>query len=248
MRALIIGFVIFLAACNGSGNSTPGITQADIQAAIAPLQSQVDGLQAENDKLKAGQAKLALIGKLHGVSTDAVGRTVDAVGNPVSFGPCTDMGLYQGQGGTDSANPLASQFEIYKQTADAQSGCPGATTSYNETTGLHDRLIYAVWDEPDCKGNMYVITDVPKDTMSVAALEEILVIMSPDITDNTVFASEKGSTPQPIQIQSSFNIAGGACSSPDIEIRMVIKMIVNDTHITGVPNSLVPGSWSRVAP
>lgn len=251
MRMLIIGFVVFLCACNGSGNSTPGVTQADIQVAIAPLQSQIQSLQADNDRLKQGQDKLILIGQLNATNfkTDSVGRVVDAIGNPVNFGPCADMGLYSGQGGSDSANPLQSQFEIYKQKADAVSGCPGATTSYNETTGLHDRLPFAGWDQPNCQGTMYVETDVPKNTMSLDALQSVLVMLSPDPADDAVYASASGSVPQPIHIQSSMSGApGGLLCQPDIETREAIAMVRNDFHVTGVPDSLIPGSWSKVAP
>lgn len=243
MRMLIIGFVVFLAACNSSGVSQQTV-DSDIQTSMAKLQAQVTALQASNDALKAGQAKLTLIGKLHGVTTDAIGRMVDAVGNPLSFGPCADMGLYSGQGGSDSANPLASQFEIYKQTASGT--CPGATTSYNETTGLHDRLKFAAWAQPNCQGTLYVETDTV-NSMSLNALEGILVILSPDPADNTVYASQAGSVPQSIQIQSAFNFTGGLCQ-PDSELRMVIPLFKNDFQVSGVPDALIPGSWSRVAP
>lgn len=237
MRSLIVGFVILLAGCNQGTNNIPYSDPA--------LVAKVDNLSkalAAATHLQAEQAlsigKLQLIGKVHG-QVNATGITIS------DFGPCADMGIYSGQGGSDSSNPLASQFEIYKHSATAN--CPGSTTSFNETTGLHDRLKFAAWDGPNCTGTMYVETDIPQNSMSLEAMENILVIMSPDPSDNTVYATQAGSIPEPIQIQSSFNASGGLCGT-DVETRMVIGFVKNDPHVTGYPDSLVPGSWSRVSP
>ena len=239
MKFTIFGLMLFLAACNGSTSSAP---DPEIAALKSQVQNLTEALAAATHADAQKFANLQIIGQVRGPLSMDAGRAITA-----SFGPCASMGVYQGQGGSDSANPLHSQFEIYKQIADATTGCPASTTSYNEVTGLHDRLLYAAWDGPNCTGTLYVETDVPQNTMSLAALENILLMMSPDPADSTVYASAAGSTPQAIQIQSSYNAAGGECLA-DIETRMVIPMVVNDVQVTGVPDSLVPGSWSKVSP
>lgn len=242
MKFTIFGLMLFLAACNGSSSSQPDPRVDALQAQIDSLTQTLAAATHENAQKFAN---IQIIGQVSGQLSMDVGRAITA-----SFGPCSNMGIYQGQGGSDSASPLKSQFEIYKQIANSQTGCPASMTSYNETTGFHDRLPYAVWDEPGCSeggGNIYVETDVPQNTMSLSALQNILVMMGPEPSDNTVYASQAGSTPEPIQVQSSFNVLAGICDS-DIETRMVIPMFKNNVQVTGVPDSLIPGSWSKTSP
>lgn len=238
MRSLIIGMILFLSACNQGTTNIP-YTDPSVTAKIDALtQALAAATHGEAQKF----SELQIVGVVRG--------QINAAGVAVDFGPCANMGIFQGLGGSDSGNPLHSQFEIYKQIANAQTGCPASITSYNETTGLHDRLPYAAWDDGVCGkngGTMYVETDIPQNSMNLSALENILVMMSPDPTDNTVYASPGNSVPQPLQIQSSFNALGGQCF-PDVETRMVIPMFKNDVHVTGIPDSLVPGSWTKVAP
>lgn len=254
MFASAVVLMSALAACfGGSHNSsaTYTLTQSQFNTLLAasPYTKAIADATAEQAQQATQLSKLQLIGKVKGSANEEHGQFRTSAVSTVSFGPCTDMGIYQGQGGSDSANPLQSQFEIYKQTADAQTGCPGSITSYNETTGLHDRLPFAGWDGPNCTGTMYVMTDTPQDTMSLSALEGILVMMSPDPSDNSVYSSTAGSTPQSVQIQSSMNGAPTAqiCQA-SVSIHMAIAMTKNSTQVSGVPNFLVPGSWSRVSP
>lgn len=231
---LLFGSLMY--ACGGGATAGGTLTQADFDKLLGTSSAFTD--------VQTGLARLPLIGKVKGQVSMDTGLAVAA-----DFGPCADMGIYSGQGGSDSANPLQSQFEIYKQTADTQTGCPGATTSYNETTGFHDRLPFAYWSAPNCKGVMYVSTDTPSFTMSLAALEGILVMKSPDPADDHVYASAAGSSPQTVTIQSNMNGAPGGqvCGNGAASIHG-IAMPLNETQTTGVPDSLVPGSWSRVAP
>ncbi len=135
------------------------------------------------------------------------------------------------------------QFDIYKN-------CMGYLASYNEVTGLHDKPPYAAWDGPNCTGNLLIITDVPGDGMNVGAMEGGMVFSSPLPGDTTVYQIVAGQTPQSVQIQSSINTdpTGNSCSSPDIEVRMVMFATKNDGSVNGVPDSLLPESWTQVAP
>lgn len=225
MRMLIIGFVAFLCACNGSGNSTPGVTQADIQAAIAPLQAKVNALQASNDALKAGQAKLTLIGKLHGVSTDAIGRMVDAVGNPVSFGPCADMGVLLGRGDNPfSQDPLSAIYESFQQCT----GYEYSVTVATKTVAVGPRLF---WDGPNCTGKMYEWNS-GGGSYNDQALDGGVVFLSP--LDNSSLMVASGQIPSPVLMQSVWVTSNPGCQS-DVETQNLYKVTQNDPSVTGVP-------------
>lgn len=85
-------------------------------------------------------------------------------------------------------------------------------------------------------------------TMNADAVKNGLVFQSPLPGDSTIFQVNSTKTPpQNLMIQSAINTRGGICG-PDQEVRLVVIAIPNDVQITGVPNSLVPNSWTTVAP
>lgn len=232
MRAFIIGTILFLSACNSDTTTVQKVPYTD-PAVTAKLNALTEALAAATHEDAQRFALLQVVGKVNGLR-NAAGVSV------ADFGPCANMGTFQGRGGSDSSNPLASNFEIYLT-------CTGYTTSYNEATGLHDYPKYAAWSEPNCQGTMYIITDVPQDTMSLAALENGLVMLDP--LNNVVVTTQQGSSPESVQIQSSSNLqASVACGGPsDIETRMVISTVPY-TNQTGAAESLVPGSWTIASP
>lgn len=244
MRTMIFVLVAFITGCNGSSDDDSLLAT---KAQLPPNEStQVQALQAEVDALKKGQSELALIGKLKSnLPVDSVGRVLDATGTPVSFGPCSNMGLFQGRGGSDSQDPLLSQVEIYKTTG--CNGINGVFTSYNDLTGLHDVPPFIAWDGPNCQGNVYIETDVPQNAYAQSVLDSGIVFTNP--VDSLAYWLKGGQTPVPIQIQSSLNTRPGSagCNS-DIETRMAVLAIRNDVTQSGVPDSLVPGSWTNGSP
>lgn len=240
MRSFVIVLFSLLAACNGSDNDSSLVTQAQLPpneaTAIAAIRAQI--------------AKVQLIGRI--VSQTQIninsprefamqGEPIISAITPVSFGPCADMGILQGRGGSDTGAALDSQFELYKQ-------CTGYTYAISNLTGLLDVPPYLTWDGPNCTGNAYLEMDVPQNTMNADAVKNGVVFQSPLPGDTTVFQVNSTKTiPQHIMIQSAINTRGGVCG-PDQEVRFVVIAMPNDVNITGVQNSLVPNTWTTVAP
>lgn len=241
MRSLIIGLVVFLAACNSSSS---GLTQvqldAAVQKAVAPLQSQIDTLQASNKTLTAGQAKLTLIGKVHGVSSDSLrlqGEPTVNAANATSFGPCNDMGVLLGRGNNvNSQDPLSAPLESFQQCTNYEYSVVVATN----TVAVGPRLF---WDGPNCTGNMYEWNS-GGGSYNDQTLEGGVVFLSP--LDNSSLMVKGGQTPKPILMQSVWVTSNPGCQS-DIETQNLYEVIPNDISVTGVP-SLSIGAFQLAAP
>jgi len=233
MRSLIIGLVVFLAACNGSSNSVAGITQAQLDAAVKPLQTQVDSLQSQNKNLQDSLAKLTLIGKVHGVSSDIRMQgefRPEGVSAP-NFGPCADMGVLVGfsnPGSNNTADPLTATYQAFKQ-------CTGYYYEAQVGTGNISVASRIFWDGPNCTGNMYE-WEAGGAGYNTQILQGGIVFLSPvdGITELAVMA---GQTSQPIMIQSAWVASNPGCQS-DIETQLLYTVTSNKTAITGVPNSV----------
>lgn len=244
MCKYIICLFLILAGCNSDDDSSL-VTKAQ----LPPNEStQIAALQAEVSSLQNSIKQIQLIGKPIGqaiAQTDSV-RSFRMLGEPTlapgavtgQFGPCADMGVLQGRGGSDTGDALDSQFEIFKQ-------CTGYSYSISNLTGLLDIPPYLTWDGPNCTGNAYLEMDIPQNTMNADAVKNGLVFQSP--VDSTVYEIPAGEQPQQIMIQSAINTRGGMCGA-DQELRLVIHAIPNNTSITGVPNSMIPNTWTTVAP
>lgn len=237
MRILIIGFVLFLTACNSSGVSQQTV-DSDIQTSMAKLQAQITALQASNDALKAGQAKLTLIGKLHGVTTDAVGRAVDAVGNPVSFGPCADMGVLVGfTNGTSNApaDPLTAQYQAFKQ-------CTGYYYEVSAADGNLAPTQRLYFDGPNCNGSMFVWS-ASGFSFNNQVLSDGVVFISPK--DGSQLMAKAGQAAVMTQVQSVYIIANGGCTA-DGDFQPMYAVTPNDISVSGVPESV--GQFQLAAP
>lgn len=247
MRIVLLMILALLAGCNSSDDDSSFATQQQVSA-IPNEATAVAALRAQVTEMQTKLADLQVIGKLKGQSAGLSPSDFRTMGElsatPVSFGPCTNMGIFQGRGGSDTADPLRSQFEVYKTV-----GCTsnnGAFTSYNDITGQHDVPPYLAWDGPNCHGNLYIETDVPQNTFPGAILSGGIVFMNP--IDGLAYWIQGGQTPASITIQSALNTSPGGGCSPDIETRMTVLAIRNDITQSGIPDSLVPGSWTQVAP
>lgn len=244
MRSFVIVLFSLLAACNQSDNDSGFVTQAQ----LPPNEStQIAALRAEVRQLQ-------LIGRPVGTSVHADSiETFRMLGEPTlapaavtvtgQFGPCANMGVLQGRGGSDTPNPLLSQFEIYKN-------CMNETYSISTTTGLLDIPPYLAWDGPNCTGNAYLEMDVPQNTMNNDAIKSGLVVQSPLPNDASVFEiNSTKNPPKVITIQSALNTRPGSVGcTTDIEARLVVLLIPNNNSSTGAPNSMIPGSWTTTAP
>lgn len=250
MRIALLMILALLAGCNGSSDNDSALQQQI--SAIPNEATAVQALKTEVSSLTSKVSELQLIGKIKGQTLDASPDAFRTMGefaqgvNAVSFGPCTNMGIFQGRGGSDTADPLRSQFEVYK-TAGCAGNANGIFTSYNDVTGLHDIPPYMAWDGPNCTGNLYIETDVPQNTFPGAILSGGIVFTNP--IDGLAYWIQGNQTPEPITIQSALNTSSPANTcGPDIETRMAVHAIRNDASQSGIPDSLVPGSWTTVAP
>lgn len=248
MRSFVIVLFSLLAACNESSNTvTPDPSLTQIQA----LQTQVDNLSAQVKQLQligrpVGQvAKTDQVAQFRMLGEPTLAPAASTGPAPVTgqFGPCADMGVLQGRGGSDTSNPLLSQFEIYKN-------CVNETYSISTTTGLLDIPPYLAWDGPNCTGNSYLEMDVPQNTMNQDAIKSGLVVQSPLPNDSSVFEiNSTKNPPKTIMIQSALNTRpGSAGCQTDQEMRLVVLLIPNATQSTGAPNSMIPGTWTTTAP
>lgn len=236
--------ILFLTACNGSNNSTApaaGITQAQLDAAVAPLKADIESLQTENAALKAGQSKLTLIGKVHGVASTELRMQgefrTEAVSAP-NFGPCADMGVLVGftnQGSNTAPDPLTANFQAFKQ-------CTGYYYEAQVGTGNISIASRIFWDGPNCTGNMYE-WEAGGAGYNTQTLESGVVFISP--VDGSELAVTAGQTAQPIMIQSAWVAANPGCQS-DVETQLLYSVTANVTSVTGVPMTV--GKYQLAAP
>lgn len=250
MKTLNILFFLILfalTACNGSSNSSaPDSNVATPDPDVATLKTQVRNLTlalaATTHEDAQRFAKLQLVGQAHGVASDervmAIGQAAAVSPN---FGPCTDMGTLIGRGGKDSNIPLASALESFQT-------CTGYAYTVSALDGTIQGPPYAAWDQPNCQGNLLIITDIPGDGFNPQVVNNGVVFTDP--TSGQVLMITAGTAPQSFQIQSAMNLGpgGGVCGSPDIETRMVVTTKPNDVSITGVQSEPIPLPISITAP
>lgn len=238
MRSLIIGLVVFLAACNSSSS---GLTQtqldAAIQKAVAPLQSQIDALQTSNKTLTAGQAKLTLIGKVHGVSSDSLRLqgepTVGAV-NATSFGPCSDMGVLEGDTISPGNGALGASYQAFKN-------CTNNHAEYSVEDGSLKIANREYFTTIDCTGTVYE-WEAGGQGYSRQVLNDGVVFISP--TKGTQLWIEPNQSPQMIQSESAW-VPGNGCSL-DQDFQPMWVASPNDVSKSGFPGSV--GEYQLTAP
>lgn len=222
MRNLIIGLVVFLAACNGS-TSNPSTDPK-----IAELQGELKGL---NEALAAathaqalqakGVSKLQVVGQVSGF------RGEDTLSIAPDFGPCTDMGILIGTTNADSspADTLIANFQAWRQC-----------TGYVYETAVLDGSIKVgprvFWDGPNCTGTMYE-WEASGHSFNTQALKNGVVFKSP--ADNSTLMVEAGQTAQPIFMQSVMTSDDPECQA-DVETQLMYIVTQNDFHKSGVPD------------
>ena len=154
MRYLVIGFLALLAGCNSSSNS--GITQEQLDAAIAKVQASIP--PSQTTQVQALQAKIStlkLIGKPISPSTSISPDAFRTMGEmilqiaTVDFGPCADMGVFEGATFSPGNGPLGATFDAFKN-------CTNTHAEYDADTGelkVANRLYFT---SADCSGIGYV--------------------------------------------------------------------------------------------
>jgi len=226
MRILIISLFGFLAACNGTTIQQVPSNVPNESTQVAALQAQVIALQKQIDSLQ-------IIGKVSGKSED----TDNTRALTTNFGPCSNMGVLVGfTNGTNSADPLTSDFQAFKQ-------CTGYQYEVGVGTGIIATAERIFWDGPNCTGNIleWQAGGVGYNTQT---LQGGVVFLSP--VDNSELMVQAGQNPQPIMIQSVWVNSNPGCQA-DVETQMMYQVSPNDTSISGVPNS-VSASYQLGAP
>jgi len=233
MRSLIIGFVVFLAACNQGTNNVP---YSD-PALVAKVDSLTKAL-ADATHTQAGQAKsissLQLIGKAHGVAsaerTLAIGQ---AAAIAPSFGPCADMGVMEGS--TSTSGPLGALYQAFKN-------CTNTHAEYNVDTGDLKQVNRIYFTSLDCSGQAYV-WEAGGAGYNMQVLNDGVAFTSP--VDGLAYWVKPNQTPQTIQAGSVYIVANGSCQL-DGDLQPMWVVSPNDTSKNGVPSSA--GSYQVVSP
>jgi hypothetical protein len=239
MRNLILGFVVFLAACNGSTTNVP-YTDPQVTAKLDSLTEALAAATHIQAEQAASLNKLTLIGKVHGVSNELKmqGEFRTEAQATVSFGPCSDMGVLVGftnPNNNSAADPLTATYQAFKQ-------CTGYYYEAQVGTGNVAIASRIFWDGPNCTGNMYE-WEAGGAGYNTQTLENGVVFISP--VDGSELAVTAGQTGQPIMIQSAWVAANPSCQS-DIETQLLYSVTPNVTSVTGVPMTV--GEYQLVAP
>src|SRR5690348_9793951 len=121
MRALIIGMILFLSACNGS-DKTVQVPYSD-PAFVAKVDSLTKALAAATHEDAAQAEKLSSI-QLFATVNEPV--SADHVVEAIDFGPCSGPGV---KTGATEKNGLDEQTQVFKQTPSTT--CPGAYAEYD---------------------------------------------------------------------------------------------------------------------
>lgn len=226
MRALIIGTILFLSACNGS-NSDESYIQGQIDALKQANASMTKSLAAATHADAQKFSTLQLIGKAHSVMSAERAMAIGEIANAVDFGPCSNMGVMIGFENANGApaNALSAVSEDFKQ-------CTGYMYGANVLDGSITVGQRIFWDGPNCTGNL-LEWEAGGFGYSTTALQGGLVFASP--VDSIIYMVKSGQTPQPILIQSVWVASNPGCQA-DIETQLMYSVIPNDKNISGVPS------------
>lgn len=226
---------LFLAACNGSDNDSSFATTANLPpneaTAVAALQDQIRTLQ---DSVK----KLQLIGHAHGVVSAervlAIG-TKNAMTEAVDFGPCTDMGVYEGATFQPGNGPLGAIYQAFKN-------CTGTHAEYNVETGDLKTANRTYYVSIDCTGTAYE-WQASGQGYDRQILNDGVAFISP--ADGTALWIKPNQTPQIIAVQSVYILQNGDCE-PDGDVQPMWVSSPNDTATNGI--ALNVGAYQLVSP
>lgn len=221
MRALVIGMILFLSACNQGTTQVPYSDPA-LVAKVDSLTKALSAATHEQALMSAKFNSIQLIGPSgqSGVLTRSV--------NAVDFGPCPDAGIKSGSTG----NGLDEVTQIFKQSPTTT--CPGVYAEYDVATGnLHvaQRLFYT---SSNCTGQAYV-WDAGGNGIDSQKTSAGVAFMSPS-TEGEMWVAP-GTLPAPTSIQSAFSTGTGGCIS-DVETQTMWAAVPTDTATSGVPLSL----------
>lgn len=224
MRSLIIGFVILLAGCNQGTNNVPYSDPA-LVAKVDNLTKALAAATHETAQIARSTKRLNLVGTVNGVATAervlAIGQA--AVITP-NFGPCTDLGIMEGQEFISGNGPLGALYQAFHN-------CTGNHTEYNPDTGIMKTANRVYFTSPDCSGTEYQ-WQAGGAGYDSQTLNDGLVYVSP-FSGKDMWV-QPGQTIQMVQAGSVYIVANGACST-DADFQPMWVASNNDVTKTGFP-------------
>ena len=232
---------VALYAC-GSGaapaSSGTGVTQAQVQsminAAVAPLQQQVNTLQSE--LANVGQSPAVFI-RAPNAPTVTLKRQVSTSQKFSPSSSCTGLGTLTGRPTT--SDPITSNLisgvscSGYYFTVSA--AATSAQNAYIQGL-LSEASIYL--DAPNCTGNAYI--GVGFQGLSQGAVSNGAVFASPEpyTTTQVIYMLTAGETPVSVNAESYWN---GGCFPASGTAMVLYALVPNDPTVSGVPSAPIPG-------
>ena len=245
-----IAFLILVAALSGCNSSDDDSSlQQQISAipneatAVQAMRAQISDLQGKISKIN----ELTLIGKPTSIANSqgtspndfrTMGEITQAA-TPISFGPCSDMGVLIGftNGNGQPADALTAFGQAFRQ-------CTGYQYETVVSTGaiaLGERIF---WDGPNCTGNL-IEWEAAGAAFNTSSLKNGVVFTNP-FDGQTVLMIKAGQTPQQILIQSVWVRENPGCQS-DVEIQPMYQVTPNDVTVSGIPSNGV-GAFQLASP
>lgn len=225
--------LLFLAACNSSSDSTApagGITQAQLDAAVAPLtKALADATRAQTEEAQK-LSSIQLFVKID--QSPETNLAVRALQNAVDFGPCDSAGIKVGSTIKLGGSALDEQTQAFKQTP--TDTCPGVYAEYDVLTGnLHtaNRVYFA---SSDCSGNP-LVWDAGGQGYDGQKLPAGISFINP--MDGLQYWVRPGTSSNVVAAQSDFIVSNGDCE-PDGDVQPMWEASRTDVAESGVPLTL----------
>lgn len=234
MRSLIFVMILGLVGCNSSDDDSA--LQQQISA-IPNEATAIQALRAEVSDMQTSIKKLQLIGHAHGVPSAervlAIGS--NAFTEAVSFGPCTDMGVYEGSTFQPGNGPLGALYQAFKN-------CTGTHAEYEVDNGALKPANRTYYVSADCTGTAYE-WQAGGQGYDRQTLNDGVVFVSP--ADGSILWVQPGQTPVMTQVQSVYILQNGDCE-PDGDNQPMWVSSPTDITKNGVAPNV--GNYQLVAP
>jgi hypothetical protein len=232
LAAMLTGFL--LGACVACGGSTAtaasGVTeaqvQADIAAAVGPLNAQIASLQGQVASVQSEIPHTLLVSTGGSVTTEVSGRRTLSLA-PAGSTASTAVGTYMGAG-----NVIGSSTQMIQ----SGEGYLAVAPTYPTTNVMLAGVYPIFYDGSDCTGNAYVL---PGPNLSLGWLVNGIVVSPSNGTeqDYLYVPAGTGTTDVPFTMASFLN-APGDCETPGAPQPMsAAQLLPNDPNVTGFQNS-----------
>lgn len=230
MKFTIFGLLLFLAACNGSTEVVQKVPYSD-PALVAKIAALTQALAAATHADAQKFAGLQLIGHSQGVA-DVNTREILLPGEKpplraVDFGPCTDMGVLEGDTSQPGNGTLGAEYQSFKN-------CLGIHAEYSVATGVLKTANRVYFTSSDCSG-LPVVWQAGGQGYNSQILNDGVVFISP--VDGKDYLVPPLQSPQITQVGSVYVVVQGVCET-DGDLQPMWTTVPNDTSKSGVPTSV----------